>query len=101
MACRSAILETDAERKVRATQSITFPNGKPGVTLGLKVTENNRQLRLVRVKRRGKSPPDDVVTRHAALPVSCNVKYTASKGLLVHWRGVDSYIDAAMRRTDK
>ena len=42
---------------------------------GVKVTENNRQL-LARVKRWGKSPPDTVATPRAALPVSCQVKYT-------------------------
>lgn len=33
----------DCLRKVRATQSIAFLNGKLGATSGFKVTENNRQ----------------------------------------------------------
>jgi len=33
-----------SERKVRATQSITFLNGKLWVTAELKVTENDRRV---------------------------------------------------------
>ena len=53
--CRSCFLAPagNIERKVRATQSITLPNGKPGATLGLKVTENNRLPRAGKGEKAG------------------------------------------------
>ena len=59
---------------------------------GAMVTENNRRaLALVRVKRRGKSPPGDMVTCRAAPPVSCKVKYTGTTEAARFRRGVDRY----------
>ena len=37
-------LATGSERKVRATQSITFLNGKLWATAEFKVTENDRRM---------------------------------------------------------
>ena len=68
-----SLVPQEHERKVRATQSIAFLNGKLGATSGFKVTENNR--RKARVKRWGKSPPGATATWRAAPPASCKVKY--------------------------
>ena len=44
----SLVFRKNIERKVRATQSITFLNGKLGATSGFKVTENYRRPPLCR-----------------------------------------------------
>ena len=95
-----------AQRKVRATQSTMFPNGKLSARAGLRNRKQPPSVhfsggRGVRVKRRGKSPPPAWQQAGPYDPWVARSCTPATSGWLARCRGVDRWRRVATSARDK